>query len=105
MKGICDYKEFDPDGSKSLKDFTPQKPIAYKKELLSYLKNGVWDGVRCSTVYDYIAGKKTGNTMNFFTNGRSYAWTSEEIYHFEKYNIELNEDFIRHVLKRYGFLK
>ena len=29
-----------------------------------------------------------------------YCWTSEEIYHFEKYDLKLNDDVIRYILSK-----
>ena len=30
-----------------------------------------------------------------------YQWYEDEIYHFEKYNLKLNDDFIQHVLSNF----
>ena len=38
-------------------------------------------------------------TVRLYTDGE-YSWTSEEIYHFEKYNLELNEDFVKKVIEK-----
>jgi hypothetical protein len=97
MKFITDYKEFDGDSGKSVLAHISTSAIDNKDKVLSYLKNGKDDGVRCSGVYDYVKDEPNLDTVRLFTDGE-YFWDSEEIYHFEKYNMALNGDFIHKVL-------
>ena len=97
MKYITDYLEFGGDVNKSVLNFCSTENIVGKDTIIKYLKGGKDDGIRCSVVYDYIKKERKNETTRLFTDGEFY-WDSEEIYHFEKYNIILNEDFVRKVL-------
>lgn len=97
MKFITDYDEFGAEQGKSLLDHLSSNAIEGKGKVLHYLKNGSDDGVRCSSVYDYVKKESTSKTIHLFTDGE-YYWDSEEIYHFEKYNIPLNERFVKKAL-------
>jgi hypothetical protein len=35
--------------------------------------------------------------INLYTDG-IYEWDDEEIYHFEHYNMKLDDEFIKHIL-------
>lgn len=59
------------------------KPYCYTTESFS-------DKVTGKTVKDGYAGYFDGE----------YEWYDDWIYHFEKYNLKLNDDFIEHVLSR-----
>lgn len=80
-----------------LKLCTP-KNIPNKNKILEYLKS--FDAEYCSAalVYDVVTGKETQTDELGFTDGE-YTWYSSWIYHFEKYNLKLNDDFIEHILK------
>jgi len=44
-------------------------------------------------------GEKLSDSVTCFNDGE-YCWTSEEIYHFEKYDLKLNDDVIRYILSK-----
>ena len=98
MKYITDYKELHGNENVSLLNHISEQAIDGKRKVLLYLKNGNDDGVRCSGVYDYVKAEPQFDTIHLFTDGE-YYWDSEEIYHFEKYNLELNPDFVEKALK------
>ena len=98
MKFITDYKEFDGDQDRSLLDHLSEDAIKDKDKILNYLKNGMDDGVRCSGIHDFVKDEPMLDTVRLFTDGE-YYWDSEEIYHFEKYNIALNSDFVQKALR------
>lgn len=97
MKYITDYKELHGNKNISLLDHLSGKEVEGKQRILNYLKNGVKDGVRCSGIYDYVKDEPKFDTIHLFTDGE-YFWDSEEIYHFEKYNIPLEKEFLQKVL-------
>lgn len=97
MKFITNYKELNGDTSETILDHIAKTPIDSKEKVLDYLKNGKHRGVRCSGVYDYVEDAPQFDTIHLFTDGE-YFWDSEEIYHFEKYNMELDQGFIKKVL-------
>ena len=98
MKFITNYKEFDDDAKESVLEHLLKEPIKNKRFILEYLKNGKDDGVLCSGIYYYVKDEPKFDTIHLFTDGE-YYWNSEEIYHFEKYNMVLNEEFVDKVLK------
>ena len=98
QKSICDYKEFD---CKS--DYPSVKTsIGFRNEnsnvILTYLKK--FEPVVAVTrpIIDYISGEQQKESVFGYTDG-VYWWTNEEVYHFEKYGLKLNDSFIRHVLE------
>lgn len=99
IKFIDNYKEFEGDSGKSVKDHISTKAIPGKEKILSYLKSFPVDGVRCSTLYDFVEDVLYTPTVFFHTDGE-YSWDDEETYHFEKYNMELDKAFINKILTK-----
>lgn len=100
MKEITSYKEMTENSNdKHLKDFIGFLS-SNKNDILNYFKkhNDVKSIVTFKAT-DYITGEKSDELIKCFDDG-TYSWTNEEIYHFEKYDLKLNDDFIKHVLKR-----
>lgn len=76
-------------------------PCAEKKTVLNYLKERgeEYAALTCSAM-DYISDKPiNGASLKSFTDGE-YLWSNEEIYHFEKYDLKLNDDFVKYVLEQ-----
>lgn len=93
-KFIANYKELGTDENVSRMEHIGDIQIKNKETILKYLKNGTYDGVRCSAVYDYVKDKQLTIGIYLFTDGE-FDWDTEEIYHFEKYNMELNKEFLK----------
>ena len=74
---------------------------AEKNTVLNYLKErGEEYAVLTCGAMDYISDKPlNGISVKSFTDG-NYLWSNEEIYHFEKYDLKLNDDFIQYVLEQ-----
>ena len=75
------------------------KPVLYKNDILKYLRSFS----ECAFISEPVRDKYTNQIVYDADNARSdgeYTWYESEIYHFEKYNLKLNDDFIEHVLKR-----
>lgn len=98
MKHICDYKEFGRNTDKSVKDYISNTPIPEKNLIMKWFSYGSWTAIRCMTLYDYIKDQLLSPSVNFFTDGE-YEWSTEESYHFEKYNMVLNQHFIDKVVR------
>ena len=97
MKTISKAKEFSGENAhKSIKDLIGKK-IPQKSQILSYLKSFEPDCAAGMLLVDEVSGKETALSVEGFEDG-IYYWDSREIYHFEKYDMELDKDFIRHVL-------
>lgn len=97
MKFIDNYIEFGHKSENSVLDNISNTPIVQKDKILYYLKKFEWDAIRCSTLNDFVAKKLLTPSVWYYTDGE-YGWDDEEIYHFEKYNMKLNQDFIDKVL-------
>ena len=99
MKAISDYKEINGNASSpSLKSGIGVENH-YKNAVLEHMKKIEAEVVQARSMMDYISGTTLHDSVECFTDGE-YFWTSEEIYHFEKYNLKLNDDFIQYVLNR-----
>lgn len=97
MEFITDYKEFDEEAAVSLLEYISDTPIEDKDKIIQYMKNGEDAGVCCSSVFDFVQNKLVPRTIHRYTDGE-YIWDDREIYHFEKYNITLDEAFVRKIL-------
>lgn len=96
MKFISNYEEFGAKNGISVTDHISQKSIPEKEMILSYLSSGKYDGVACGSIFDYITKESKLDTIKLYTDG-IYDWTDEEMYHFAKYNMELDPEFIEYV--------
>lgn len=70
---------------------------SHKDRILSYMKNAPIVAATTVLVTDYITKEQLRKANNAHSDG-TYQWYEDEIYHFEKYNLKLNDDFVQHVL-------
>lgn len=98
-KFISDCIELDTNEKNHIIEMISSEPIPQKEIILGYLKNGQDNGVCCSSVYDFIESHSVPRTIHRYKDD-IYEWDDSEIYHFEKYNLRLNDDFIKHVLSK-----
>ncbi len=80
---------------KQEKEFS-NEPISQKNEVLNYLKS--FDIAWFTSVR--VLDEKTNSYIkkaDHLYNDKKYEWSESEIYHFEKYNLILNEDFVNHI--------
>lgn len=100
MKFICEYQEWSRDHTlPSIKNHVSDKAIQNKSKVLKHLKVGTIQFVATKVLKDHFTGEYINMELCTRTDG-VYVWTSEEAYYFEKYNLELNDDFIAHVLRQ-----
>ena len=78
---------------------TGKHSIANKNIILSYMKKFPECAFTSAPVKDAFTGDTVYDANNARTDG-VYQWYESEIYHFEKYNLKLNDDFIEYVLSR-----
>lgn len=78
---------------------TKQEPIKEKSLILNYFSSVSPKAYSGSKVVDAITGEKTDIFNNMFSDNE-FTWTSVTVFLFKKYNLQLNEDFIQHVLSR-----
>ncbi|MGN1457590.1 MAG: hypothetical protein ACI4XP_06515 [Acutalibacteraceae bacterium] len=76
------------------------EPISEKAKILEYMKS-ISEPYACTTqpVVDVFTNEELEFVDNGFSDG-VYLWYKSEIYHFEKYNLKLNDDFIEYVLNK-----
>ncbi len=100
MQEICSVREFSgDDADKALKELISDIEISEKKKILEYLKSFEPDCAAGMCLTDEITGKDLNLCVEGFEDDE-YYWDTRYIYHFEKYNLQLNSDFISHVLAR-----
>ena len=73
--------------------------ILEKNDILEYLKSFSPNCYSSALVNDILEDQETDISEVGYTDGE-YIWYSSWIYHFEKYNLKLNDDFIAHVLSK-----
>lgn len=99
MKEICNVKEFSGDDSfLSAIELVSSDAIPEKEQVLKYLKSFDIDCTAGMSLLDEITGEDVGVGVNGYEDG-DYYWDTRHIYHFEKYNLKLDERFVHHVLK------
>lgn len=70
-----------------------------KETVLRYLKSFHPNGYTTAYLKDKITGVTVSEGFAGYNDGE-YEWYDYWIYHFEKYNLKLNDDFIEHVLSK-----
>ena len=74
-------------------------PVQEKQKISEYLKSFPLSAYTSEPVYD----KFTGDMVREADNARSdgvYTWYESEIYHFDKYNLKLDDEFVDYVLNK-----
>ena len=78
---------------------TSETALDGKEKVLAYLKQFPECAFTSAPVKDAFTGEVVYDANNARTDG-TYQWYETEIFHFEKYNLKLNEEFIKYVLNR-----
>ena len=73
--------------------------VARKTEVLRYMKSASPMCAAPASVIDRETQKNTGIELVMYSDGK-YCWSSETLYHFDKYDHTLNQDFINYVLSK-----
>ena len=79
--------------------FCSDSPIKDKVRIIDHLRKTPISAFTSAPVVDVLTGEIVGESDNARSDG-IYTWYESEIYHFEKYNLKLNDDFIEYVLNR-----
>ncbi len=101
MKEITSYREL----TENPNDISIKSGINHlcdeKTKILDYFrKHSTPDIVLACGMTDFITGEEFHKESIKTFNDGVYCWSNLEIYHFEKYNLKLNSDFIEYVLNR-----
>ena len=83
-----------------IRDLIQDTPTKNKEAVLKYMKSEKLVSAAASGIMqDALTGMSIpGDWLAY--NDDTYAWDSETIYYFDKYNMILPHDFIEHVLKQ-----
>lgn len=99
MKAISNVREFTNNiDHKKIEELISDEEIPQKRKVLEYLKSFDPDCAAGMLIQDEVIGKAVNACVEGYEDGQ-YFWDSRYIYHFEKYNLKLSEDFIKHVLR------
>ena len=99
MNKVTNYKEFTEDNNApSLFDSVLQINQENKTKILDYMRSFDADVVCPCAVYDFVEKIYTQSTLVYYTDG-DYIWDEREIYHFENYDIKLDDGFVNKALK------
>lgn len=95
---ICDV---DLDGicQDDLKQLCSDSPVNDKERIIAYLRKSPVSAYTSAPVVDVLTGEIVGESDNARSDG-TYTWYESEMYHFEKYNLKLNDEFVQYVLNR-----
>lgn len=97
MKYIID-SDISEKNVEELKGVFSAECLSHKNDILSYLKNAPIVAATSTLVTDYTTQKQLYKANNAHSDG-VYQWYEDEIYHFEKYNLKLNDEFVQYVLE------
>lgn len=95
------FDEFGPNmGLPSMKDFFSKDRYPNQDLIVDYLRNkGKATLVHMNRPKDVFTGEYI-ECENVAMNDGKYSWNLALAYYVEKYNLQLNQDFIKHVLKQ-----
>ena len=94
MRNIIDYSIRNIRTREGLEAVISAVPTKNRDKILRFLKSYDPVLVGCFVLRDPIT-KKVHSTANLCYEKDGYEWTNEVTYLFEKYNIKLNDDFIK----------
>ena len=95
---IGKYKEIYNDSSMpSVFDNISDISINHKNKILHHLKSGSVVAVSPSYIKDIVSNKTVNQSLVMMSDGK-YAWRSDVVYHFEKYNLVLPDEFIKEII-------
>lgn len=79
----------DPKQKFNVKEYSANE----KKQIIAYMKSVEPSGI-AGKVYDCVEGELT-TYENLFYENNGYVWNSQDVYHIEKYNAAVKEDFLK----------
>lgn len=101
MKEITSYRETSENVNGTSVKEGIHKPCSQKKMILAYFKKYSDEyTVVTRAAVDHLTGKNIASESARSYYDGVYAWTNEEVYLFEKYDLKLNGDFIDYVLNK-----
>lgn len=102
MNFIANYFEFTEDHSHAKISQGIYNPIdkSDKEIVVAYFKQNLKSKASILTCVskDYVTNSPIANQSIIIFESDGFTWTNEVAYHFEKYDLKLNDDFIQYVL-------
>ena len=92
-------QDLDDISETELNAITGNEEIPEKQKVLNYLKSFEKSAYTSAPVFDAFTKENLDVIDDAYSDG-VYTWYESEIYHFEKYNLKLNDNFIQYVLNR-----
>ena len=83
----------------SVKDFVADSTTYDKHKVITYLKSQKRVAGCPKAAIDCVTGEQISPSYSVFSDGE-YDWCDFLIYHIEKYNVLLPQDFIDHIMKQ-----
>jgi hypothetical protein len=99
MKSITKAKEFTGDNHHNSVSSMINYRINNKDKILAFLKSVEPYAVASCYTTDFIKNEHFYDQSLMLYEKDGYTWSNEIIYHFEHYDLKLNDDFITYVLK------
>ena len=94
MKRIYTTKYFDEEELRTCE-------CADKQRVLKFLKSLPWYCAASGYFNDVVTGELIESISLVAYKSGQWSWNSRDIYHFEKYNLELDPEFIQYVLNQH----
>lgn len=77
------------------------KPMKEKTRVLHYMKTAPVISAAAAAMRDVLTEEFTGRELLVHSDGE-YLWRSDATYYVEKYDMELPQEFIQHILEVEG---
>lgn len=97
MNFIVKVKEFSENSNYPDLNTMINYPIKNKSDILKFLKSFAPIAVMTKGITDYIKNVSDNTQSLTLFNFGEWFWTNEMIYHFEKYDLKLKDEFIDYV--------
>lgn len=82
-----------------LKENTSKYEIPEKQHILNYLRKASKYAYTSAPVRDAFTKTELSIINDMYSDGE-YYWAETEIYHFDRYNLQLNPEFIEYVIQK-----
>lgn len=79
-------------------DFSRAKYTTENKSRVDKYFKSIEPCAACGLIYDCIEGMELQKENVGYCDGE-FIWTSQDVYHFEKYNAAITDEFMAHITK------
>ena len=82
-----------------IENYALREKLSAKAAVLEYLRKGKTAAAVAGAMKDAVTGERTGVEYTWLMDD-VYTWSTELIYHVEKYDCQLPRDFLTHIESR-----